>query len=73
MTHFLQLELPDSDVDAELLSHALERRLQARAARADAAVEITPELVSTWAKEELSTLVTELREMRRRAGQRVLN
>ncbi len=70
---FLQVELPEGDIDVEMLGHALERRLQARAARADSGVTITPELVSDWAREELSALVAEIRELRLQSATRVLS
>ena len=47
-------------LDADSLEQSLERRLRARAARADSAVRITPEMLEHWVAEELELLVGEL-------------
>lgn len=47
-------------LDAEVLQGALNRRIQARVARADSAVEISGEVLRRWAEEELESLVREL-------------
>jgi hypothetical protein len=47
-------------VDADSLEQSLERRLRARAARADSAVRITPEMLQHWVEEELELLVGEI-------------
>ncbi len=44
---------------------ALERRLRARAARADAAVELTPDLFHAWVREEVLSLRAELAHARK--------
>jgi hypothetical protein len=47
-------------LDAEILQASLNRRIQARVARADSAVEISGETLRRWAEEELESLVREL-------------
>ena len=47
-------------LDADELEESLEKRLKARAARADSAVELTPEILHHWVQEELELLVGEL-------------
>jgi hypothetical protein len=47
-------------LDAEVLQASLNRRIQARVARADSAVEISGETLRRWAEEELESLVREL-------------
>lgn len=47
-------------LDAEVLQASLNRRIQARAARADSGVEISGETLRRWAEEELESLVREL-------------
>ena len=47
-------------LDADELEESLEKRLKARAARADSAVELTPEMLQHWVQEELELLVGEL-------------
>lgn len=47
-------------LDADELEQSLEKRLKARAARADSAVRITPEMLQHWVQEELELLVGEL-------------
>ena len=66
--HAIHLSLPSVGVDPEALGLALERRLQARAARADSGVEITPDLLSTWAREELDALVAQVTQLRAMAA-----
>ena len=69
--HAIHLTLPSVGIDPEALGVALERRLQARALRADSAVEITPELLGAWAHEELEALVAELAHLRSVANARL--
>jgi hypothetical protein len=64
-------ERPDLDMDA--LQQALEKRLKARAARADAAVEINAETLHRWVEEELETLVSEYLVAHELANAVVLN
>jgi hypothetical protein len=72
--HAIHLVLPSSvGVDPEALGLALERRLQARVARADSGVEITAELLSGWAKEELADLVEQVQHLRRVASAHALS
>lgn len=47
-------------LDAEALQVSLNRRIQARVARADSAVDISGETLRRWAEEELEALVREL-------------
>ena len=47
---------PTFDVGRTPFQAALERRLRARAARADCDVELTPELLHRWMREELEAL-----------------
>lgn len=53
--HHIALQL-----DADELEQSLAKRLKARAARADSAVRITPEMLEHWVQEELELLVAEL-------------
>jgi hypothetical protein len=48
------------EVDADALEASLTKRLRARAARADSAVQITPEVLAEWVREELEALMTEI-------------
>jgi hypothetical protein len=46
-------------LDTDVLQASLERRLRARAARADSAVEITRETLERWLQEEFASVVAE--------------
>ena len=46
-------------LDADTVWQTVERRLKARAARADSAVELTPETIQRWAREELEAVIGE--------------
>jgi hypothetical protein len=48
------------ELDADALEASLEKRIKERAARADCAVRITPEMLQHWVQEELELLVGEL-------------
>jgi hypothetical protein len=60
-------------LDADALELSLEKRLKARAARADCAVRITPEMLRHWVQEELELLVGELATAHNLAHGRQLN
>jgi hypothetical protein len=60
-------------LDADELEQSLEKRLKARAARADCAVRITPEMLQHWVQEELELLVGELAAAYNFAHARSLN
>ncbi|MBN1607314.1 MAG: hypothetical protein JW940_11820 [Polyangiaceae bacterium] len=45
-------------MDLETLKHRLESRLEARMARADRDVELTPSMLQCWVVEELEALVS---------------
>jgi hypothetical protein len=53
------MHLEPVEVDAEALQLSLEKRLRARVARADVAVELTPETLQRWVVEEFESLVEE--------------
>jgi len=44
-------------MNSEVIERALERRLRDRALRADGEVEITPETLERWIREELESIV----------------
>ena len=44
-------------MDSEAIERALERRLRDRALRAEAEVEINPETLERWIREELESIV----------------
>ena len=67
-----QSEIP-VQVDMAQLEASLEKRLQARAARADSAVELDPGTLNRWLSEELSALMHELAEQHALANGSVLN
>jgi hypothetical protein len=46
-------------LDADALQASLERRLRARVARADSAVEITSDTLERWLQEEFAAVVAE--------------
>ena len=46
-------------LDADVVWQSVERRLKARAARADSAVALTPETIQRWAREELEAVIGE--------------
>jgi hypothetical protein len=71
--HAIHLSIPAVGVDPEAVGLALERRLQARVARADSAVEITTELLGRWAHEELETILAEMEALRDAAHARTLS
>jgi hypothetical protein len=71
--HEYAVSQTEVEIDADMLGLALERRLRDRAARADSAVEITPETLNRWAQEELHQLVVEFAEAHVLAHARVLN
>jgi len=56
------------EIDAEVLQTSLEKRLRARAARADSAVELTAETLQRWVQEELRSLLEELAMVQELAG-----
>ena len=60
-------------LDADELEQSLEKRLKARAARADSAVRITPEMLQHWVQEELELLVGELAAAHNRMHAHALN
>jgi hypothetical protein len=60
-------------LDADLLQMSLERRLRARAARADSAVEITAETLERWLQEEFAAVVAEHAFAQAVANDRALN
>ncbi len=55
------------------LEASLEKRLQARAARADSAVELTPNTLNRWLQEELAALMQELASLHALANGSALN
>jgi predicted kinase len=61
------------EIDAEALQTSLEKRLRARAARADSAVELTAETLQRWVQEELRSLLEELAVVQELAGGNSLN
>lgn len=61
------------EIDAEALQTSLEKRLRARAARADSAVELTAETLQRWVQEELHALLEELALVQGLAAGRSLN
>ena len=66
----LVCSLPDKvDIDIPELQQLLKSRLEARAARADEQVQITPRLLGCWAREELETLMGQLAEAQRQSKQ----
>lgn len=60
-------------LDADLLEASLAKRLRARAARADEAVEITPEVLVHWVREELQAVMAEFALVQTLAHERPLN
>jgi hypothetical protein len=56
----LHLDNPHVEIDGEALDVLVGRRVKARAARADSAVELDTETLTRWAREELDRLVEEL-------------
>ena len=56
----MEPEVQVVEIDAEVLQTSLEKRLRARAARADSAVELTAETLQRWVQEELHSLLEEL-------------
>ena len=44
-------------MDSEVIERALERRLRERALRAESEVEINPETLERWIREELESIV----------------
>ncbi len=69
----METEVQVVEIDAEALQTSLERRLRARAARADSAVELTAETLQRWVQEELRALLEELALVQELAGTRVVN
>jgi hypothetical protein len=67
------MESTELHVDADMLEASLARRLRARAARADSAVEITPEILVSWVREELQALMAEFAFVQGIADTRSLN
>lgn len=49
---------------SDVIERTLERRLRERALRADNAVELTPETIERWIREELEAIVRELAKAR---------
>ena len=47
-------------MDSELIERALERRLRERALRAENEVDITPETIERWIREELESIVQQV-------------
>jgi hypothetical protein len=60
-------------LDSDALQASLEKRLRARVARADSAVEITPETLERWLQEEFAAVVAEHAFAHAIATERVLN
>lgn len=60
MTHALHLDNPQIELDGAALDVMVERRVRARAARADSAVPLDSETLTRWAREELDAVVQEL-------------
>jgi hypothetical protein len=60
-------------LDADALQASLERRLRARVARADSAVDINPETLERWLQEEFAAVVAEHAFAHAVASDRVLN
>lgn len=56
-----------SFMESDLIERALERRLRERALRADAEVELTPETIERWIREELEAIIKELSLVREMA------
>lgn len=52
---------------SDAIERALERRLRERALRADREVEMTPETIERWIREELEEIVRELAMARERS------
>ncbi len=69
----MQLEHSELPVDAEKLQLSLEKRLRARAARAEKEVELTPEMLERWIQEELEALMAEYALARDLAYGRIWN
>jgi hypothetical protein len=47
-------------MESDLIERALERRLRDRALRAETEVELTPETIERWIREELESIIREL-------------
>jgi hypothetical protein len=61
-------------MDNEVIERALERRLRERALRAESEVEINPETLERWIREELESIVRDFAVARELAqASRVLN
>ena len=71
--HVMEPEVQVVEIDAEALQTSLEKRLRARAARADSAVELTAETLQRWVQEELQSLLEELALVQELAGTHVVN
>ncbi len=69
----MEPEVQVVEIDAEALQSSLEKRLRARAARADSGVELTAETLQRWVQEELHSLLEELAIVQELAGTRVVN
>ena len=61
------------ELDAQALQLSLEKRLKARAARAEIAVQITPETLQRWVVEEFEQLVEEFAVAHTLAHGKVMN
>lgn len=62
MVRFASVSNPnvlELQLDADAVWQTVDRRLRARAARADSAVALTPETIERWAREELEAVVGE--------------
>lgn len=56
----LHLDNPQLELDGDALDTLVGRRVRARVARADAAVQLDDETIARWAREELDSVVQEL-------------
>jgi len=56
----LHLDDPHLELDGDALQMLVQRRVRARAQRADSAVTVDGETLARWAQEELSSVVEEL-------------
>lgn len=66
-------ETSELHVDADMLEASLAKRLKARAARADKGVQITPEVLVSWVREELQALMAEFALVQSIASGRAAN
>lgn len=73
MAQALHLHTPELEIDGDALQTLVQRRIHARARRADSAVEVDAKTLARWAQEELSSVLEELAFAHVLAHGRVLN